>query len=354
MNIYTITCSNAYNYGAVLQAYALQKYLEKKGHNVTIINYIPTYLRKISSKYRNNLLAILVRKILYTPDYQKSKLVFGEFHKGYLKETEKKYNSWESLRELPPADLYIAGSDQIWNPYMENGLDINYYLDFAQGRKISYAASIGCDKVEEKYDEYFKKRLKDFERVTVREKNTCEYFNNIGIATDYVVDPVFLLDKKEWNRICQFSSCERYIIVYALHHVQKIYDYAKNLSKELGAKMYVISVELKEKRRGNNLFFWNPKVNEYLGLIQNAEAVVTNSFHGASFGMIFGKPIHIFDTEKNDNRLKNLINIFQLENRVVTLDNKRLLPNLVSGDTKKIMEGEIVRSKRILDGMVGE
>lgn len=354
MNIYTITCNNAYNYGAVLQAYALQKYLEKKGHNAAIIDYVPPYLRKISEKYRSNLPAILARKILYAPDYHKSKTVFERFREEYLKETGTRYDSLEGLRELPPADLYIAGSDQIWNPYMENGLDRNYYLEFTHGKKVSYAASIGCDKLDEKFDAYYKKRLKNFSRVTVREKSTSEYLNSIGIASDYVVDPVFLLDKEEWAEICHFAPHERYVVVYALHHIQGIYDYARSLAEKSNAKMYVISVEIKEKWRGNDRFFWNPTVNEYLGLIQNAESVVTNSFHGASFGIIFGKPVHVFDTEENDNRLKNLISLFHLESRTAVPGNGALLPNNVLSDTEELIEKETLRSKDILDGMLGE
>lgn len=354
MKIYMITCNNAYNYGAVLQAYALQKYLEDRGHDAVVIDYFPPYLRKISKKYRKNIGAILARKLLYAPDYRKSRIAFGQFCNQYLKETEKTYHSMIELKELPKADLYIAGSDQIWNPYIENGLDRNYYLAFTQGKKVAYAASVGCDKVEKKYDALYRKRLKDFSIVTVREKNTCEYLNSIGIAADYVVDPVFLLDNRRWDRLCNFTPNEKYIVVYALHHVQKIYDYARNLSKTLGVKMYVISVEIKEKRRHNDRFFWNPSVNEYLGLVKNAEAVVTNSFHGASFGMIFHKPLHLFDTEENDNRLKNLISLFRLEDRVVSLKSEHQLQNTVAEEAKQLIKMETARSKDILDGILGE
>lgn len=353
MKIYTITCSNAYNYGAVLQAYALQKYLERRGHDAKIIDYHPPYLRKISQKYRKNIFAILTRKILYAPDYHKSRIAFGGFHKEYLKKTRKTYYSLEELRALPKADLYIAGSDQIWNPYMENGLDRNYYLEFARGKKVSYAASIGCDMVEEKYDALYKTRLNDFSKVTVREKNTSDYLNSIGIASEYVVDPVFLLERKEWEKLCCFSADEKYILVYALHHIQEIYDYARSLAAELGVKTYVVSVEIKEKRRGNDIFFWNPSVNEYLGLMSKAEAVVTNSFHGAAFGLIFNKPVHIFDTEKNDSRLKSLINLLHLEDRVVSSGSGGVISNVASSKSGEIIKYETNRSKDILDGMLG-
>lgn len=348
MKIYTITCNNAYNYGAVLQAFALQRYLEKLGNDVEIIDYYPPYLRKISSKYRNNPIAILARKILYAPDYKKSKQTFSEFKMEYLKETSERYYSLDELRNLPVADLYIAGSDQIWNPYMENGCDENYYLEFAKGRKIAYAASIGCVSIEDKYISYYKKKLNGFDTITVRERDTNEYLKKIGIQADYVVDPVFLLERDEWKRLCTVENNERYVIVYALHHIQEIYDYAKKLARCLGVKMYVISVEIKERKRGYDKFFWNPSVNQFLTLLLNADAVVTNSFHGASFGVIFKKPLHIFDTENNDNRLKNLVELFGLQTRVISIKYKDLIDNIVEDHTEKLMEAEIRRSKRII------
>lgn len=349
MRIYTITCSNAYNYGAILQTYALQKYLEQLGHEAIVIDYHPVYLRKISDKYKNKKILTWIRNILYAPDYAKSKRVFGEFKKN-IKSTKKTYYSFEELEQLPKADLYVAGSDQIWNPYMKNGLDSNYYFEFVPNRKkISYAASVGCRIMDEEYDDYFRKKLADFSHVTVREKETAQYFNRIGIPTDYVLDPVYLLNKDMWESLCEDIITERYILVYALHHIQRIYDYARKLADKLGVKMFVISVEIKEIRRGNDKFFWNPSVNQFLTLIKNTDAVVTNSFHGVSFGMIFKRPLHIFDTETNDIRLSNIVEIFSLEDRTIDIKDSETLSNVISRNACARMEQEIVRSQNLLN-----
>lgn len=328
MNIYTITCSNAYNYGAVLQAYALQKYLEKLGHKAILIDYHPPYLRKISDKYKNNMAFKAIRAVLYAPDYIKSKKVFGDF-KEKIKSTEKTYYCLEELRHLPKADIYIAGSDQIWNPFMKNGYDPAYYLEFASGKKIAFAASIGCSLPAEKYGEYYRQKLSEFSAVTVRENETKSFLNKLGIKAECVLDPVYLLDKTEWESICDNPEKTKYIVVYALHHIQAIYDYARKLADSCNAKMYVISVELKEIRRGNDKFFWNPKVEKFLSLIKNAEAVVTNSFHGVSFGLIFNRPLHIFDTENNDLRIKNIIDIFGLKDRLCDVGATELLDDSI-------------------------
>lgn len=352
MNIYTITCSNAYNYGAVLQAYALQKYLEKLGHNAVLIDYHPPYLRKISDKYKNKIAFKAIRAILYAPDYTKSKRVFGNFKKK-IKSTEKTFYLFNELRHIPKADIYIAGSDQIWNPFMKNGCDPAYYLEFASGKKIAFAASIGCSLPIKKYGEYYRKKLSGFSAVTVRENETKLFLNKLGIKAECVLDPVYLLNKSEWESICENSEKRKYIVVYALHHIQAIYDYARKLADSYNAKMYVISVELKEIKRGNDKFFWNPKIEKFLSLIKNAEAVVTNSFHGVSFGLIFNRPLHIFDTEYNDLRIKNVIDIFGLEDRLCDIGVTKLLDDSMPAHAYTRMEEEIrmtkVKLKEILE-----
>lgn len=346
MKIYTITCHNAYNYGAVLQALALQEYLEELHHDVKVIDYYPSYLRRISERYRNNYMLILARKVLYFPDYNKSKKVFEQFKRKYLKVTDV-CNSLEDIERLPEVDLYIAGSDQIWNPIMENGRDDCYFLNLEKPiRKMSYAASVGLRNIEPDIEVRYKKMLGKFDKILVRETETVSLLEKMGIYSQQVLDPVYLMPKNYWeNLMCEEHLKEKYIIVYALHHIQDIYDYAKCLAKELGIKMYVISVEMKEKRRGGDKFFWNPSVEKFLTLIANSEGVVSNSFHGISFANIFQKPVHIFDTEKGDIRISNIVELFQLENRVCKLNQEKCLVNSFEVETALKIEEEIKKTK---------
>ena len=353
MKIYTITCNNAYNYGAVLQAYALQRYLESRGHKVRIIDYYPSNLRKISDKYKGKLLIILARKILYFPDYHKSKKVFGKFARDYLHLTTP-CHSIEDVANLPMVDLYIAGSDQIWNSRMKNAEERAYFLDIDREiRKISYAASVGMIEIGSSQMQYLKNKLQSFEAVSVRERVTNKQFNDNGIESECVIDPVYLLKSDEWKK--DFSLRKRndkYILVYALHHIQIIYDYAKLLAKKVNAKVYVISVEIKEMCRGNNRFFWNPEVEEFLSLVSNSIAVVSNSFHGISFGCIFDKPVHIFDTEEDDPRISNLVEILKLENRQCSWNMNICLDNTTNPDTQKLIAEEVIRSREWLDNCI--
>ena len=160
MKIATITCHNVYNYGASLQAYALQRYLSQEGHDVEIIDYKPYYLnsrynwRHIPAESRlypykdyvgtQCIYFLLKNRKIYKTIGRKRK--FDDFRQKFLTLTDNTYTSAEELRATPPqADLYIAGSDQIWNTACENGKDAAFYLDFGSDdtRRISYAASIG-------------------------------------------------------------------------------------------------------------------------------------------------------------------------------------------------------------------
>ena len=169
--IRTITCHDVYNYGASLQAYSLQVYLQKQGHDVAIIDYIPFYLKRRlpfwylnpASAYYERLRKNPVLRLAYSINnyieyYRKTgrRRAFDSFTNNFLKLT-KKYTSISELREDPPvADLYLAGSDQIWNSYMNNGKDDAFYLDFGSPMVIrcSYAASFGASTVNEDFKDY--------------------------------------------------------------------------------------------------------------------------------------------------------------------------------------------------------
>ena len=350
MKIYTITCSRAYNYGAVLQTYALKEYLVSINNDVFVIDYKPPYLRKIQEKYRKNYVLRAIRRIIYFPDYFKSKKIFNEFLEGNI-HTTSLCESLEDIEKLDKADIYIAGSDQIWNPILENGRDDSYFLNFSfPVRKIAYAASIGVNYLPEAQKRRYKNLLADFELITVRERTAVEILSHLGISAYGVMDPVFFLSSEDWEKLeINMYLKDSYVLVYALHHIQEIYNYAKQLADELNCKVYIISVEYKEKRRGNDKFFWNPKVGQYLKLIHNAEAVVTNSFHGIAFSIIYNKPIHIFDTEKNDTRISDLVECLSLEKRVIDQNYKDIITNDFSyKNINKNLNSLIKESKDLL------
>ena len=196
MKICIITCQNAYNYGARLQAFALARYLRQQGQDVNVIDYRPDYMRGdvqvlfwpgLSVKKWGKM--ILQFPARYRAKHRKQ--YFDNFSRQYIPLTSKTYWDIDDLRaNAPEADLYIAGSDQIWNTDFRNGTDPGYYLDFGSEhtRRISYAASFATEDVAATAREFVRNKLARFDAISVREHSALHILNSLG---SYVVSNSF-------------------------------------------------------------------------------------------------------------------------------------------------------------------
>ena len=255
MLIKTITCHDVYNHGAILQAYALMKYLQNKGHKVEIIDYKPTYL---SGHY--NLFSVnnpawntnFIKKAIYLfvkfPGALlalKRKRAFDQFTEKYLSITQTQYVSNEQLTQDPPkADIYICGSDQIWNCLFPNGKDPAFYLDFVpkDKRKISYAASFATQQIPQEYKKFVKNKISNLDNISVRETSGIEILKNLGITHGtQVVDPVFLLDRDEWDHFCKCKINEEYLLVYDFDKSDLVKKIALKIAEEKKIKIYSVN-----------------------------------------------------------------------------------------------------------------
>lgn len=315
MKVLTITCHRPYNYGAILQAYALQHYLESHGIDTAIIDYLPDYQRK---RVNGNLFVRMIWYLYRMPDFFVGKYVFGRFIKDNIRLT-RQYRTLEELKSCPPeADGIIAGSDQIWNYNIHN--DDTYYISFAPEKcfKASYAASIAQDVIPEQLKQVYKRRLQGFKMITVREKTAECLLKNIGCENvTTVLDPVFLLSAREWtDNIVDLSFTKKgYILMYAFNCTKEIADYARNLAKKSQKKLYIINTMVNDYRFRCDNHFWNCTPNRFVSLFKNADAIVTNSFHGLSFSIIYKKAVYVFSKHTGGNsRLFDLMKDLNLPN----------------------------------------
>lgn len=328
MKIKTITCHDVYNVGASLQAYALMKYLSDQDHNVEIIDYKPEYLSHHyelfyadNPAYRKNIFTKILYVIVKLPKkikQQKRKRIFDDFTDNYLNLT-KKYTSNKVLKEdCPKADLYIAGSDQIWNPLFQNGKDPAFYLDFAPKTaiKASYAASFAVDKFPEANEKMVSEFLKKFDYISVREKSGLDVLRQLGITQGCeVLDPVFLLDNEKWEKLAGDMPLihEKYILIYDFERSEMIEYIARKIAKKY--KLKIVSIF---KSKNADINFVNNGPLEFLNLIRNAEYVVSNSFHATAFSIIFRKNFYVVGrTEKINKRMVDLLDKIDLNNRYV-------------------------------------
>lgn len=334
MKIGIITCHNVYNYGASLQAYALQTFLQRYGHDVHIINYQPIYLSfhyhyssyipqsvyKAIPSLTNPLIKIvycIYRYILSLRTYTLKRL-FDKFTNEKLNLTQK-YKTLDSLKSnCPKFDLYIAGSDQIWNSsIMENGKDGAFYLSFISGspKKISYAASFGSTKISEIHRNKIKAWLSGLDAISVREESGKDLIEGMGLRADCVCDPVFLLSKEEWSKLVEPYCGNKYVLLYTIGDIpDHILNKAREIANRKKMQLYCLSSR-KDKRIDKNIINAGPK--EFVSYFFNADFVVSNSFHATSFSIIFNKQFltYKYYSVSNSSRMVNILQKANLLNR---------------------------------------
>ena len=359
MKIKTITCHDVYNVGASLQAYALSTFLQSLGNEVEIINYKPDYLIHYKLTGVNNpKYDVPIIKQLYLiakfpmrlkRRYEKRKKEFDYFTSHYLNVTSMTYSTNQELKEnLLEADVYFAGSDQIWNTFFQNGKDPAFYLDFVgnKGIKASYAASFATEKIDTNYKEKIKGWINHLDYVSVRESSGLRILNDLGIDGGVqVLDPVFLLNEEKWVSIEKnLNINEKYILIYDFDMNPNIMDYARKLAKENNWEIYSV---LKNKECDKS--FENEGPLSFIYLIRNAQFIISNSFHATAFSIIFRKNFVVFNRNESINtRMKDLLLMFGLEERIVTKNNSIN----ISVDYKQVnenIENKIQESKKYIE-----
>ena len=308
MKIGILTFQGSTNYGAILQAYALNKKLNLLGADCETINY---YCDKIEN---SNLAKIKKPKDIIKNMYQRRKI--SKYKKFVQKELKmsKSYN--RNTIKNSNYDCYIVGSDQVWNPGCSNN-DKSFFLDFLGDNKkrYSYAASIGLNnETALQVINENKKEMQKFDTISLREPiNNVKLEKIIDKDIRYDVDPVFLLDSEHWKELCskRFLS-GNYIFLYLIAEPNEIIKFAEKLAKEKGYKI------ISNKKSIEFMMHCSP--NDFLSWIYNAKYVVTNSFHATAFSLIFNKKFFVeCEGTKNyyNNRVKNVLDLFERADRII-------------------------------------
>lgn len=327
MKIKTVTCHDVYNYGASLQAFALQHFLEKAGHDVQIIDYKPDYIgfhykynsfvhpasgfKRYTDKSKIiHFLYCFGRYVWYFFSLRR-KWAFEEFTKEYLHLT-KTYKSFEEVeKSLDDTNTYIVGSDQVWNSTtMLNGLDPVFYLQFVpkQKRKISYAASFGANMWNKEKHQQITEWLKYLDAISVREAVGVELLRKENIESVHVCDPVFLLPVEEWCSILNIvSKEEKYVLVYNLTAInEKLLFDAIKTAKKKRLKLYSVSpMKIHQADR----CFKSVSPQKFVELIFGAEYVFTNSFHATAFSLISNRQFFTYNyhSKSNSSRMESIL-----------------------------------------------
>lgn len=314
MKIGIITFHWATNYGAILQAYALQNYLLELGHDVEIINYLP----------RRN---IFLQRLTWIRNRQwgnfKKENKLHLFRKNNLFISSKTYKSNRALYSMKKKyDIIISGSDQVWNlsfiQYAEQSKQTySYYLDFVSRdtKKVSYAASFGTNMIPFEYKANIREELSTFSAISVRELTAKAILEELGLAAKVVIDPTLLIEREYYERFCCSQKDNERLLVYKLHNNQSLFDKIERYLSE-GTKTHKVHSEM--------------SMSDWLGSIKNAKLVLTNSFHGMVFSILFEVPfisVLVEGSDMND-RIITLLSSLGLEDRYIHTYDEKLIEEI--------------------------
>ena len=301
------------NYGGVFQACALSKTLHDMHYDA---KFITLENRKIPQKTLLGKGKDIVRKIIKLPYKRKIKIKEESFQK-FAKKTQNQlvFRDIRQLNENPPiVDVYISGSDQVWNAV---SFHEDLFLSYApeNGKKISYAASMGNERVPVQNKEKFTHYISRFDCISVREDTMVDLlkeYTDKSICQN--IDPVFLMDKEdwlEWATPYKKLKFEKYILAYIIEWNAEYNKKLKMIKKQTG--LPVVFVNLGNlKRVSANQVIHDASPNEFLGLLNGAEIIVATSFHGVAMSCVFNKPVMPMIGMDKPTRIQSLLRHFGL------------------------------------------
>lgn len=376
-----ITILKVNNYGAELQAFALCEKLNRSGLNSEIIDYPyyknPRHIKTKLSKPYFKLTLIQRFKELFFPylnafksiPYLKAKKIrdskFHSFHEEFTP-ISPEFRKAEQLFSKKDwnYEVFISGSDQIWNPYSGGSID-PYLLSFVpEGKvRISYASSFGVNSLPENSVDFYKTRLTKYDFLSIREISGTRIVKNLlGLDIPWVLDPTFLLNRDDWEKFA--ISCEvveRFILIYALTDSDYIKEVARRISSEKGLKIVRLCKNAsKEDSDPDIINIIDAGPREFLGLFLKASFVLTTSFHGVCFSLNFGVPFFsILKREKNNNsRQIDLLTYLGLESRILfvgdDLPNIDIPPQLLDSSKIKLEEKRAFSVNFLLQSIKGD
>lgn len=329
-----ITIHKINNYGSVFQAYALQRACEDIGYKVEIIDYnypnsfhFPNKYASLEDSQPNEPKWI---KMLFAIELIKQHKGIEVFVNKFQKLSSKTYNHPSELEnDTPQYDIYITGSDQLWNPRHCNG-DPAFLLHFAPDdtKKISYAASFGTNCIPTELKPQYQELLSRYEYIAVRENSGALVINEVtGKEASVVLDPTLLLNREQWNRIATHRRLfkKKYILCYFLNYTFNAFPYVDHLAeymqKQTGYEIVRVARPPHKLGLPHTHYRVGASPEDFLALVRDAEMVLTTSFHGTAFAVNYGKPVFtvVQDRNASDSRQVSLMHNLGLDEQVLSI-----------------------------------
>ena len=320
------------NFGTYLQALALGVTLQDMGLKVEILRYQREWQQNIplakAERKKKGLLLYPLRmlKFFLTNKVYKQKAGCYHFVDKYIK-VSRYYYSYGALKQNSPvADIYITGSDQVWNTDHNHGIDEVFYLSWTppQAKRVAYGASIGMSQIPDVFRGKTYKLLSQYQSISVRESSAMTMLKELGIPNvEQVLDPTLLFDRHHWKQYAKdMHTTEPYLLVYSVESEDRgreVSQTAKKIAAQRGLKIYGVYYSQPKhpiESCDRNFYYCTP--DEFLGLMFGASFVVVSSFHGTAFSINLNKEFISVAPARFGSRINSLLQLVHLENRKVT------------------------------------
>lgn len=331
LKIGIITYHCAYNYGAVLQAYALQTKLNLQGFNTELIDFRPSsivdgYKEQVMTNSKRAILYKIIRRknFLHSQNIRKKRYAaFDDFIVKQIKLSKEKFSTTTELQENTlDYDIYICGSDQIWNSRF-NGNEHAYFLSFVKdgSLKIAYAPSFGVEKISEAECQIIKPLLSNFIALSTREEHGVKLLNGqLKLEATHVLDPTLLLEREQWMEMSSSNTPmikQRYVFLYIIGAPDIVLKKINLFVKSSNIKLIFVGIgPLLQPTRTPYIDMSDVGPTAFINLLINADYVCTNSFHGLALSILFNKKFAIIFNKSLNSRMESLLKMCKMESQL--------------------------------------
>ena len=349
---YNINC-NFTNYGSALQSWALSQMIDRIGAEFgllsKLIDYCPCVLedsdclnpvKKMWDTDNEARRQIEMMMPAIRENYQK----FEDFYTNRFRRTARKYFDDDFNDVVKDEDIcgFVCGSDTIFCINEFKGFVEGYYANFEcmRGKSVSYAASFGDPTFTNHDYVTLNQRLRNFKALGIRENNMLPYVKaHVNVRAERTIDPTLLAEPSLYDcLIAKPQLNEKYVLLYSRRYNKKMEQYAENLAKNKGLKLVEISIRATNAEKGH-IMRYDAGVEEFLSLVNNAEYVVTNSFHGVIFAVQLRTPFYCFSREQGDTKIAEVLDLFGLSNRIM-VEGTEYVPDVVDYDAVHVRLAE--------------
>ena len=355
------------NFGSALQVYALSQSVSKCGAIPVVLDYIPNRIKfskalgatlkiifSLSSSLQQRYHAFRGLCLLLSNTFY-----YGRFFRRELSMTKSYYRIEEIEKANLLADVYMTGSDQVWNSTYNQGIDRVFFLDFLPdgAKRVAYAASFGKTELEEWEKDITKILLSRYSAISVRESSALGILESIDIHNGVnVLDPTFLLSKSDWKERCpQLETKDKYLLIYSVEpEKQQIIQIAREIADRLNLKVYMVEWGFKA-HAGVDKMICNIDPLKLMSYFLHADYVVASSFHGTAFSVNLNKPFISVAPQRFNTRAQSLLNLVGLGERLVTFESyslDRALAPIDYTSVNEVLDSERTESMKYLKSVV--